>query len=118
MNRHVWSHLIKCLNPILRQKKLILTRCDLKRVGKANETSLQSVTMTTGGATIFRTHFSQTKAVPETASIQNAAVKEISRNECDLLVFVHNFQEINCFCSDGVPSNIRYVLEFVICNFD
>lgn len=118
MNRHVWSHLINCLNAILRQKKLILTRCDLKRVGKANETSLQSVTMTTGGATIFRTHLSQTKAVPENANIHNAAVKEISRNECDLLIFLHNFREINGFCSDGVPSNIRYVLEFVICNFD
>lgn len=66
------------------EKKIIgflLTRCDLNRVGNANETSLQSVTITTGGAIIFRMDFKLTKAVTETTIINEAGRKSRSKIE-------------------------------------
>lgn len=42
----------------------LLTVSDLNLVGKANEMSLESVTITTGGATILRTDFRNIKGIP------------------------------------------------------
>lgn len=53
----------------------------LKRVGNANDTSLQSVAIATGGAIIFRTDFRQTSALPHTIIISEAGIKPISENK-------------------------------------
>lgn len=61
-------------------KREILT-CDLKRVGKANETLLQSVTMHTGGAMMFRTDLRHARAVPDTISNTTSEIIPPSANE-------------------------------------
>lgn len=59
----------------------------MKRVGNANETSLQSVAIATGGAMMFRTDFRQTKGIPQTINIIMAGTIPVSENKQQTLGF-------------------------------
>lgn len=69
----------------------VLTNCDLNRVGKRKETSLQSVTMTIGGAMIFRMDFKQSNGTTESTNSIVAGMKSSSgKNEHENYRFFWN----------------------------